>query len=222
MIPRRRIRRPAVALFVGAAVAVPLLTACGAGQIAVTTSEHSVIDGANGAVHGVLVRYAYIDNETGYDVIPAGGDTRAYLRIFNDNAQDDNFLGASSPAAQSVDIVAEGSGATPSVAASATPSVGGSSGGAAIATLPIPAAAELALVPGRYRLQISGLHETLRSGQSIPVTFRFADAGELTLQVPVQTPSMPPPVGSVSPTRSAYPANVEPAAPGRRVSSPAP
>lgn len=207
----RRGRRPAFAACAAAMIAVPLLSACGAGQISVTRSETSVIDGTNGALHQILVRYAYIDNETGYDVIPVGGDARAYLRIFNNGDQDETFLGASTDAARSVTIVPESAGAS---TAPATPS----SGGATVTSLPVPSAGELAIVPGHYHLQISGLRETLRSAQTIPITFRFAHAGELTLQVPVQVPPSPPPVGSVSPTPETKPGNVEPAPPGRRVS----
>ena len=36
-------------------------------------------------------------------------------------------------------------------------------------------------------LELSGLHEPLRSGFSVPVTFAFRDAGPTTLEVPVRT-----------------------------------
>jgi copper(I)-binding protein len=36
-------------------------------------------------------------------------------------------------------------------------------------------------------LELSGLHEILRSGFSIPVTFDFRDAGAVTLTVPIRT-----------------------------------
>jgi copper(I)-binding protein len=36
-------------------------------------------------------------------------------------------------------------------------------------------------------LELAGLHETLRSGFSVPVTVDFRDAGPVTLEVPIRT-----------------------------------
>lgn len=46
------------------------------------------------------------------------------------------------------------------------------------------------LVPGQGAyLQLVGLEKALRSGESVPVTFTFAEAGEITVVVPVGPPA---------------------------------
>lgn len=52
--------------------------------------------------------------------------------------------------------------------------------------IPIPANGEVSLQPGGLHLMLIGLTRPMNDGQSIPVTLRFEQAGEVTIQLAVQ------------------------------------
>jgi len=98
--------------------------------------------------------------------------------------------GAATPSATPAAGAAETPGATPT----ATP--GASPGGGAAAEevdLPVPPDERLDFTEGGRYLLLRGLTEELRSANYIPVTFRFAQAGTETIQVPVSARATPTP-----------------------------
>lgn len=52
--------------------------------------------------------------------------------------------------------------------------------------IPVPANDSVSLQPGGMHLMFVGLNRPLVAGETIPVTLRFAEAGEVTIQLPVQ------------------------------------
>ncbi|MBB3898155.1 copper chaperone PCu(A)C [Roseococcus suduntuyensis] len=52
--------------------------------------------------------------------------------------------------------------------------------------IPVPAGGSATLQPGGLHLMFMGLNRTLVAGETVPVTLRFAAAGEVTVQLRVQ------------------------------------
>ena len=52
--------------------------------------------------------------------------------------------------------------------------------------IPVPAGGSATLQPGGLHLMFMGLNRTLAEGTRIPVTLRFAEAGEVTLELEVR------------------------------------
>ena len=52
--------------------------------------------------------------------------------------------------------------------------------------IPVPANGSVTLQPGGLHLMLMGLNRPLVAGETIPVTLRFAGAGEVTIQLAVQ------------------------------------
>lgn len=52
--------------------------------------------------------------------------------------------------------------------------------------IPVPAQGEVTLQPGGMHLMLIGLTQPLNDGQHIPVTLRFEQAGEVTIQLAIQ------------------------------------
>jgi copper(I)-binding protein len=98
----------------------------------------------------------------------AGDSAALLLTIANDGKAEDALTGVSTDAAAQV-VFRDGD-------TSPVPRV----------DMPIPPGevAVLREVTGPH-LELAGLHQTLRTGSSVPVTFTFRDAGSVTLEVPV-------------------------------------
>lgn len=210
----------ASALFAGAAVLVAV-SACSAGQITQTSSQVSVVPGANAntgpggliAVRDVVVAY----NGQGY---PQGGSAPLVARIFNggptsvklvkvtaDDAQSVVLLGGPEPTATPTP--------TPKATATGTPRASGSASGSPSAaattappkpvgqtdfTIDIAPTGYALLVPGGGQyLQLTGLKRALFVGASVMVTFTFSDGSAATVSVPVTPPSAPQPRSSALP-----------------------
>ena len=156
---RRRVLLP-VACAVAAALA---LSGCAAGQISQTADQVAAIDGANGDAGKIGVRNALLatpDNPNGLD---KGSDARLLVYVSNDSTADDTLSSVSSPAAASVQI----------------------SGTAAV---PAQALTNFAADDSKVTITLKGLTQAVGFGQSVPVTFTFATAGAVTVNVPIAIP----------------------------------
>lgn len=162
----------------------PLLAGCAAGRNAQTELVETISDAANanvGDLHVRNVRLAAPDTS----VYGTGANVPLYLTLSNRGGAADSLTGVTSDDATSVVL-------TPADAtASATPGVGVGAGEptpAAAATLPLglPTGGAVSLGPDSTHLVLQGIKRQLRPGQSVRVTFSFADAGSTTLTVPVQ------------------------------------
>ena len=98
----------------------------------------------------------------------------AYLVIRNGTGQADVLVGASSPAAASVEVH------------ETTHESGGMMGMHAVPRLDVPAGASVALEPGGYHLMLMGLVKPLAVGETIDLTLRFERAGPVTVRAAVR------------------------------------
>jgi copper(I)-binding protein len=106
----------------------------------------------------------------------------AYMTIHN-NGTPDALVGASSPAATTVEVHETVVTGSPAAGASGD---GGMMGMQPVERLEIPAGGSVELKPGSYHIMLIGLEQDLNAGATIEVTLTFEKAGELTLSVPVK------------------------------------
>lgn len=166
------VARPIAALGAGLAL---FLTGCGTGQVAQTAEQVAAVNGGDGTVGQIVVRNAtfpFPDGEEHYH--PAGEDVPLMVTIAN-TGSDDELVSITTPAADEVEI--EGSSDLRGQSALRSSSLG--SGESSIAN------------PGEIRITLRDLKQDVRPGLTVPVTFLFRVAGELTLQVPIGRPEGP-------------------------------
>ena len=97
-----------------------------------------------------------------------------YLEVRNPGKQDDRLVSVSSPAASSAmlhETVRDGDMARMKHASQG---------------FKVPAGGNLKLAPGGKHVMLMGLVEPLVEGQTISLTLRFQQAGELSVEVPVR------------------------------------
>lgn len=154
----RRVR----ALTAAAALTLGLLVSgCAAGQISQTADEVAAIDGANGGVGDITVRNVeMVTADTGG--YAKGADAALQLKISNQGLSADTLTQVNSPAATSVEV-----NGPVQVPAQSLLSIG--------AQAPIT-------------VTLKNLTDAVSYGQSVPVTFSFAAAGPITVQVPIAIP----------------------------------
>ncbi|MGH6951490.1 MAG: copper chaperone PCu(A)C [Vitreimonas sp.] len=106
---------------------------------------------------------------------PGGVDVAAgYLTIVNDSGADDRLMSATSPRAERVevhDMSFEG---------------GVMRMRAVEDGLAVPAGTMVALEPGGQHLMFHGVRAPFAEGERIPVTLKFAQAGDVSVELPVQ------------------------------------
>ena len=156
--PRRALARTTMALVAAAALTV---SGCAAGQVSQSANQVAAVDGANGAIGDLTVLNARLA-PTEREKYPAGSDARVLLWISNGSINPDTLTGVSTPVAQSVKI----------------------SGGGAI---PGETLKDFATDKGAT-LTVTSFLQDQYYGVSIPMTFSFANAGTLTLNVPIELP----------------------------------
>lgn len=157
-LPRRVLAPAGLALFAAMTLTV---SGCAAGQVSQTADQVAAIDGANGTVGDIAVLNARLA-PLAREYYPAGSDARVLLYISNDGFTADSLESVSSSAAQSVRISGD-------------------------AALPPQKLSDFASVTGT-EVTLTGLAENQYYGVSIPMTFSFANAGSIDLNVPIQLP----------------------------------
>ncbi len=103
----------------------------------------------------------------------AGGTGAGYLSIRNDGTAPDSLIGASTPAARAVELhtmLREGE------VMRMRP----------VTEIALPPGRIVALAPGGLHIMLIGLAAPLVLGTEVPLTLRFAQAGEVTVQLRVQ------------------------------------
>ncbi|MET3808540.1 copper(I)-binding protein [Nakamurella sp. UYEF19] len=140
--------------------AVLTLTGCAAGQIAQTADQVAAIDGANGTVGVIGVRNALLATPDGTDHAK-GSDVALQVWVSNDGVQAETLTGITTPAATAVKI----------------------SG-----TATIPGQTLKDFTGTTVKITLTGLTSGITYGESVPITFTFASAGKLTVNVPVEVP----------------------------------
>lgn len=205
----RSVRLVAPALLVMCAL---LATACSSGQVAQTATQVITAEGANATRGGVALRAVLIPTPA-QGTYKTGEPAPLYLAISTEEGTSDTLVAVTSHAAASVALVRSPFGAsgsaspsasrassaspsspagTPSATPAATPSaVPSASPGAEDAGLKIGDGTLIVLGQGVSYLELQDLTADLRPGDTVSVTFSFARAGDITLNVPVATPDTP-------------------------------
>ncbi|TKV58556.1 copper chaperone PCu(A)C [Nakamurella flava] len=147
------------ALAMAAAVA---LTGCAAGQISQTADQVAAIDGANGAVGNLTILNAQLAQPQG-EAIQAGGNGQLLMWVSNQGLESDTLTSVTTPYASDVRITGAGE-------------------------IPGQTLADLATGSGT-RVVVQDFTQELITGNSVPMTFTFAKAGTIDLNVPVQLPA---------------------------------
>ncbi|MGY1711884.1 copper chaperone PCu(A)C [Geodermatophilus sp. SYSU D00758] len=152
---------------VGAAglAAAVVLAGCDAGQDAETTQEVPDTPGVDGSVGQVDLDDVYLDS--GSDVA-AGAAVPLRAALTNEGESPDTLTSVTTPAAQSVQLLDE----------NGDPATGG---------IPLPADGQVDATTGPERMRLEGVTSAIGTTDTVPVTFVFATAGEVRLDVPVGT-----------------------------------
>lgn len=194
VLTRRRWRTGgAVAIAMTAALS---LGACAAGQHAQTVEQYSVVDGAMGNVGSIGVRDAGIAAPKDVAGYAAGDSAQLVLALVNNGTSADQLVSVTSSAAASVVLATSGSStpapgsAASSDSASAPPSTASPSrsatGSGPISIPPNTLVRVGAGQPAGGVITMTGLKQPLTPGVTVPVTFAFASAGRITIQLPVK------------------------------------
>lgn len=160
--PRRATRRPSplvLAAAVGLALAV---SGCAAGQISQTAQEVAAIDGGNATVGQIGVRNVLFEAPAAANYGP-GSTVPVSLVISNNGTSQDTLTAVSTPIGASVAI----RNSKISLPAQHNVTVGST---------------------GTNAISVKGLTASLCFGTSVPVTFTFAEAGTVTVNVPIANP----------------------------------
>lgn len=117
----------------------------------------------------------------------------AYMTITNAGSTADTLVGASSPAATTVEVhetvtiaAAPASGMDGMASPAASDSMGSMLGMQPIAKLAIPANGSVVFAPGGYHIMLIGLTKDLKVGDTIQVTLTFEKAGSITVTADVR------------------------------------
>ena len=157
----RRAVTPIGRLAIAAAIAglASGVSACEAGTNAPTLEFHPQSAGLDAVVHNIKIINAFVLGAASGS-LPAGKSAGVFLAMYNEGSSAERLTGASAPiVATSVTVPAGGVALPP--------------GQAVYLTGPAP------------KIVLSGLRHPLAAGGSIHVTFSFASAGNVTLNLPV-------------------------------------
>ena len=171
-------------LFGALAVLAPALAGCEAGFNAPTLEYHPAAFGAYAMKNGVSISNAFVLGPSPSGPEVAGGRAGLFLAITSQNG--DKLVSASAPGT-----------------ASAVKILGGS--------VSVPAAAPVTLTGPVPRVVLTGLANPLQGGDLVTLNLTFAEAGTITMTVPVQPKAYeyatfsPPPTPSPAATKKANP-----------------
>jgi copper(I)-binding protein len=173
-------------LLVGAAaLLVPVLAGCEAGDNAPVLQFHPAANGAYATADSVSVDNAFILGGPDNTPLTPGSSASMFLAVYNAGNSADKLVSASAPGSATSVQLAGGSIAVPAQAA-------------AYLTGPQP------------KVVLRGLTSALPSGGTITVILTFQNAGAMTLSVPViprvgYYTTLSPPAPSISPSKRVTP-----------------
>jgi copper(I)-binding protein len=152
-------------LLIGAlALVIPAAAGCEAGSNAPTLEFHQAAGGAYTTFNGITINNAFVLGAPTGSAVPAGSSASLFVSLFNGGTGDDQLVSVSAADyASSVHVT----------------------GG----TVSLPPQGEVNLTGPQPSVVLSGLTKPLSGSEVIPVTFDFAHAGSVTLQVPVEPDS---------------------------------
>jgi hypothetical protein len=181
---------PKRTLGIGLAVVAALLTtACAAGQHALTSEERKSSNGVNIDIGSIHIRGLVIEAPRGASYA-SGDNAQVKVVIVNVAHKDDLLTGVTSPAFADWGLFKS----TADAGAALDPDPSSS------AAVPAPGRQELIPAGGRVSwgvpeatgvLALFGFSDDVFPGTTIPMTFDFAQAGSVTLQVPIALSASP-------------------------------
>ena len=147
------------------ALLIPAIAGCEAGQDAPTLEFHPAAAGLQADFNGIKITNAFVLGAPAGSTVPSGASASMFVSLYNSNDNSDTLLSATAPAtAGNISL----------------------SGG----TVALPAnSAPVNLTGPEPKVVLEDLTKPLRGGTTIPVTFNFQHAGQVTLQVPVEAQS---------------------------------
>jgi hypothetical protein len=147
------------------AVLIPAIAGCEAGANAPTLEFHAASAGAQTIFNGIKITNAFVLGAPTGSTVPSGSSASMFVSLYNSGDNSDALLSATAPgAAGNISL----------------------SGG----TVPLPTnSAPVNLTGPEPKVVLENLTKPLTGGISIPVTFTFQHAGQVTLQVPVEAQS---------------------------------
>jgi copper(I)-binding protein len=147
------------------AMLIPAIAGCEAGNDAPTLEFHSASSGAQTVVDGLRITNVFVLGAPAGSTVPAGASASLFLSIYNGGTSSDTLESVTAP------------GSAASITLSGGP-------------VALPAdAAPVNLTGPQPAVVLENLKTPLRGGSTIPVTLQFAQAGSVTLQVPVEPQS---------------------------------
>lgn len=179
--------RPAPAVLrstlVGIAAALSL-SGCAAGQITQTDAQVAAVNGASGDIGPIALRDAVLAYPGGEDVFgyAAGDDAPLLVTIVNSGTRTEELVSVSTPATG--EVVVDGMTTIPGGFVVTSPDEARTRGTSSAA-----GAVDRTLGIGQLRIVLTDLTGPIRPGLPTFVTFRFRDAGEVTLRVPIDAPA---------------------------------
>ncbi len=141
--------------------AVLALSGCAAGQVSQTADQVAAIDGANVTVGEIGVRNALLQTPDG-PKWAAGSDVALLFWLTNDGTTADTLTQVSTAGAKSVEISGKAT-----IEGQSRKQFGADS---------------------QVTVTVKGLTADMTYGQTLPLTFVFTTAGQVTANVPVQVP----------------------------------
>jgi copper(I)-binding protein len=147
------------------ALIVPAVAGCEATNDAPTLQFHSAASGAQTVFNDIRISNAFVLGGPSGTPLPSGSSAGLFVSLYNGGRTADTLESVSAPGwASSVDL----SGGSVQLPASTSP---------VNLTGPAP------------ELVLQDVSKPLNGGSSLPVTFHFAQAGAVTLQVPIEPQS---------------------------------
>jgi len=168
---------------VGIAAALSL-SGCAAGQITQTDAQVAAVNGASDDVGPIALRDAVLAYPGGEDVFgyAAGDEAPLLVTIVNSGSQTDQLVSVSTPAAGEVVVAGmttiPGDFTVSSLDEARTRGLSSAAG-----------TTDRALGIGQLQIVLTDLTGPIRPGLPTFVTFRFRNAGEVTLRVPIDAPA---------------------------------
>jgi copper(I)-binding protein len=148
-----------LALLIGA------LAGCEAGNDAPTLEFHPASFGAHTVFDGIQITNAFVLGAPSGSTLPSGSSAGLFVSLYNSGTSSDTLVSATAPGTAGSISLSNG-------------------------TVPLPAnAAPVNLTGPEPEVVLEGLTQPLRGGSVINVTFDFAQAGRVTLPVPVEAQS---------------------------------
>ena len=152
------------------------LTACSAGQVAQTAEQNRDKTGAQSDLGDLTLRAVQLPYPVG-GVYGSGANARLMAAVASTSDTDDALVSVEGEGFDGVEVV------DPDATTATTPQPGS-------LDLTVPADGVLYLGDGAGpQVTLVGLSEEIGAGQFVDVTFTFEQAGEVTVPVPIATPT---------------------------------